>query len=79
MPSPNVAEDHQRKNAQALADRDAAVMILDADSRQQLIPAVKALLADESRRASLAANIKAMALPDADEKIADRIYSLIQR
>lgn len=54
-------------------------MILDADSRQQLIPAVKALLADESRRASLAANIKAMALPDADEKIADRIYSLIQR
>lgn len=79
VPSPNVAEDHQRKNAQALADRDAAVMILDADSRQQLIPAVKALLADESRRASLAANIKAMALPDADEKIADRIYSLIQR
>lgn len=79
IPSPNVAEDHQRKNAQALADRDAAVMILDADSRRQLIPAVKSLLADENRRTSLAANIKAMALPDADEKIADRIYSLIQR
>ncbi|MDE6490471.1 MAG: undecaprenyldiphospho-muramoylpentapeptide beta-N-acetylglucosaminyltransferase [Muribaculaceae bacterium] len=79
IPSPNVAEDHQRKNAQALADRDAAVMILDNDSRQALIPAITSMLADNSRRDTLAANIKAMALPDADEKIADRIYSLIQR
>ena len=36
IPSPNVAEDHQRKNAEALANRDAAIMILDADAREKL-------------------------------------------
>ncbi len=79
VPSPNVAEDHQRKNAQALVDRDAAVMILDADARDRLADTVTALLADPKRRAALSANIKKMALPDADEKIADRIDELTNR
>ena len=77
IPSPMVAEDHQRKNAQALADRDAAVMILDADAREQLPATVTGLLADDGRRALLAANVAEMALRDSDEKIVDQVYSLL--
>ena len=78
VPSPNVAEDHQRKNAEALANRGAAVMILDADSRTALIPEIKKLLADSKLRHSISDNVKAMALPQADEKIVDKIYELIK-
>lgn len=78
VPSPNVAEDHQRKNAQALVDKDAAVMILDADCRKDLASTVNSLLADDSRRVSLSENIKKMALVDADEKIVDEIYKLLK-
>ena len=78
VPSPNVAEDHQRKNAQALVDKDAAVMILDADCRKDLASNVNSLLADDSRRVSLSENIKKMALVDADEKIVDEIYKLLK-
>lgn len=77
VPSPNVAEDHQRKNAQALVDRDAAVMILDADAREQLGTAITALINDPARRDSLSRNILKMALPNADEKIADAIDSIL--
>ncbi len=78
VPSPNVAEDHQRKNAQALVDKDAAVMILDADCRRQLAGEVIGLLDDDSRREKLSENIKKMALVDADEKIVDEIYKLLK-
>ncbi len=79
VPSPIVAEDHQRKNAQALVDRDAAVMILDADARERLADEVTGLLESPKRLETLAANALAMALPDADEKIADHIDELISQ
>jgi UDP-N-acetylglucosamine--N-acetylmuramyl-(pentapeptide) pyrophosphoryl-undecaprenol N-acetylglucosamine transferase len=79
VPSPNVAEDHQRKNAQALVDKDAAVMILDADCRANFAGEVKALLTDDNKRDILAQNIKKMALVDADEKIVDKIYELLNK
>ena len=78
VPSSNVAEDHQRKNAQALVDKDAAVMILDVDCRNKLASKVKDLLADDKLRGSLSENIKKMALVDADEKIVDEIYKLLK-
>ena len=78
VPSPNVAEDHQRKNAQALVDKNAAVMILDADCRKELTSKVKELLADDKHRQDLSENIKKMALVDADEKIVDEIYKLLK-
>ncbi len=78
VPSPNVAEDHQRKNAQALVDKDAAVMILDADCRKDLASKVKALLADDERRKVLSTNVKKMALVNSDEKIVDEIYKLLK-
>lgn len=77
VPSPNVAEDHQRHNAEALATRDAAVMVLDADARDTLADTAVALMADAPRRARLAANAAAMALRDADERIADHVDTLL--
>lgn len=77
VPSPNVAEDHQRKNAQALADRDAAVMVLDADARAGLGATVLTLLSDATRRETLGANAAKMALRESDERIADEIDKLL--
>ncbi len=79
VPSPNVAEDHQRKNAQALADKDAAVMVLDRDSQECLAKEIVSLLNDETRRRAMAGNVLKMALRDADEKIVDIIYDLLKK
>ena len=77
VPSPNVAEDHQRKNALALADRNAAIMILDSDADTALAPAILKLIADSDTIATLESNISAMALNEADEKIVDEIERLL--
>jgi len=77
VPSPNVAEDHQRKNALALVDRGAAQMILDADARTCLPDAISALVADAAQREKLSKNILKMALPDSDEKIADAAERIV--
>ncbi len=77
VPSPNVAEDHQRKNAQALVDRDAAIMILDADAQKCLGKKIVSLLADAKRRQRLSENIKKMALHNSDEIIVDTIYKIL--
>lgn len=78
VPSPNVAEDHQRKNALALADRGAAVMILDADAAARLPKAIVDLAGDEAKRRELTENILGMALRDSDEKIVDAVLQLIK-
>ena len=75
VPSPNVAEDHQRHNAEALSTRGAAVMVLDA--RAQLGPTVAELLADRGRRESISKRCGEMALCGADEKIIDKISEII--
>lgn len=79
IPSPNVAEDHQRHNAEALSTRDAAIMILDADAVAQLPDTLVSLIRDTERRSRLSRNIKAMALHSADEKIVDKIYEIISK
>lgn len=78
VPSPNVAEDHQRKNALALVDRGAAEMILDSEAPVQLPGAIARLVADSAARDRLAANILKMALPDSDEKIADAAERIVK-
>lgn len=78
VPSPNVAEDHQRKNALALADRDAAMMILDTDARATLVDNIVCLMADPDRRKSLSDNILKMALRDSDNKIVDAAEALVK-
>lgn len=73
IPSPNVAEDHQRHNAEALAERGGAVMILDAEAVTKLPLTLARLIDSPDERAELSRNISGMALRDADEKIVDRI------
>ena len=79
VPSPNVAEDHQRKNAQALADKGAAVMILDSEAPVRLGDEVVKLISDKTRLESLGANAKKMGLPKSDEIIVDEIYKIVKK
>ncbi len=78
VPSPNVAEDHQRKNAMALVERDAAVMVPDSEARARLVDEALELMADPSRRSILAANAAKMALRESDSCIVDTIYRIIE-
>ena len=78
VPSPNVAEDHQRKNAIALVERDAAVMVPDSEARERLVDETLELMADTSRRNLLAANAAQMALRESDTSIVDTIYRIIE-
>ncbi|MCH5245168.1 MAG: undecaprenyldiphospho-muramoylpentapeptide beta-N-acetylglucosaminyltransferase [Muribaculaceae bacterium] len=79
IPSPNVAEDHQRKNGQALVDKGAARMVLDAEAIEKLPAVTSELIADADKRKLLTHNIYKMALPDADNKIVDRIYKILKK
>ena len=76
VPSPNVAEDHQTKNAMALVENDAAMMIRDSESREILIPVALELLKDKGRLEKLKKNIRLMAYPNAAERIAGLILDL---
>ena len=76
IPSPNVAEDHQTKNAQALASKGAAILIPDAECAATGIPALRQLLADTQRRQAMTQAISALAVRGAANKIADRIANL---
>lgn len=78
VPSPNVAEDHQRKNAMALVNKDAAVMIPDAEAVSKLGATVLELLNDKERLEAMQRNIAAMALPDAAALIVDKIEELMK-
>lgn len=77
VPSPNVAEDHQSKNAKAMVDNDAAVLVTDSEAREKLIDSAIALIKDEALKDSLSKNIKAMAKPNAAEDIVEEIVKLI--
>lgn len=77
VPSPNVAEDHQTKNARALADHNAAVLVPDSEARERLVDTAVALITDKKRLAEMADNIKKLALPDSDEKIVDEVVKII--
>ena len=76
VPSPNVAEDHQTKNALALADKDAAIHIRDVDARKELIPAAVDLVKDETRLEQLHENILKLAMYDSAEVIAHEVLKL---
>jgi len=77
VPSPNVAEDHQTKNAQALATRDAAIMVTDADAGTQLVDTMLTVVTDEKRIVALEDNVSLMALHGAAERIVDEVEKII--
>ena len=78
IPSPNVAEDHQRKNAEALSSRGAAVMIADAEAVEKLAPEVTALIGDKAKLASLSAAAKSLAKEGSADAIAETICSIVK-
>ena len=79
VPSPNVAEDHQTKNALALVQKDAALYVKDADAPAQLVSLALQTVADDAKLQSLSEHIARLAMPDAAERIAKEVLKLIQQ
>jgi UDP-N-acetylglucosamine--N-acetylmuramyl-(pentapeptide) pyrophosphoryl-undecaprenol N-acetylglucosamine transferase len=79
VPSPNVAEDHQTKNAQALVNHQAAILVKDVDAREKLIGEVLALAANEEMRSRLEVKIAGLAVANSADLIAAEILTLIKQ
>lgn len=79
VPSPNVAEDHQTKNAMALVNNAAAVMVTDANAPETLVETLINIVNDDTKLKTLSENIKKMALLDSVDKIVDKVMELIKR
>jgi UDP-N-acetylglucosamine--N-acetylmuramyl-(pentapeptide) pyrophosphoryl-undecaprenol N-acetylglucosamine transferase len=77
VPSPNVAEDHQTKNAMALVSKGAGIMVKDSEAADKLIPEAISLLDNKQQMDRLSENIKKMAITDSSKRIVDEIYKLI--
>ena len=78
VPSPNVAEDHQTKNALYLVQKEAALYVTDADARRSLLPLAINTVSDHSRLEVLSFNIKKLARPNAASDIADEVIKLAE-
>lgn len=79
VPSPNVSEDHQTKNAMALVDKSAAVYVKDADAPDTLLRQAIQLVNDSSQLDLLSCNISKLALPDSADIIAKEVIKLIKK
>jgi UDP-N-acetylglucosamine--N-acetylmuramyl-(pentapeptide) pyrophosphoryl-undecaprenol N-acetylglucosamine transferase len=77
VPSPNVAEDHQTKNAEALAIRSAAILIPDPEASERMIPEALELLCDRSRMNKLSGNISGLAIDDSAGRIAREVIEIM--
>jgi UDP-N-acetylglucosamine--N-acetylmuramyl-(pentapeptide) pyrophosphoryl-undecaprenol N-acetylglucosamine transferase len=78
VPSPNVAEDHQTKNALALVQKDAALYVKDAEAADILIELAIQTVNDAARLVSLSENVKKLALPDSANTIAKEVIKLVK-
>jgi len=79
IPSPNVAEDHQTRNAMALAEKDAAIVISDDNAEKRLVGEAIGLISDNKKMRTLSENIAGMAERDADIRIAREVLKLIEK
>jgi len=77
VPSPNVAEDHQTKNAAALVNKSAAICIPDNEAVEEMIPAAIELFKDEGRMKTMSENILSMAIEDSAGRIAEEVIRLM--
>ncbi len=78
IPSPNVSEDHQTKNAMALVEKDAALMIRDNEVDEKLFPAAFEVVQNAAKCKELAIKIKALAKPEATTTIVDEVEKLVK-
>ncbi len=79
IPSPNVAEDHQTKNAMALVNKNAAIMVKEKDLELHFDTVFSDVITSEEKQKEIAKNIKEMALPNATKDIVDQIEMLLQK
>ena len=78
VPSPNVAEDHQTKNALALSTKNAAIHVKDADAPANLLELAVHTVNDDKRLQELSENVQKLALPDSAEIIAKEVITLVK-
>lgn len=78
IPSPNVAEDHQTKNAKAISDKNGAILIKESELDVQFETVFSDLISNESKQAELSQNIKKLAKPNATKDIVEEIIKLIK-
>ena len=78
VPSPNVAEDHQTKNAQALVAKDAAICVNDADAIDTLIETAIQVVGDSARLDAISADVKQLGKPNAADDIAKEVVALAE-
>lgn len=76
VPSPNVSEDHQTKNAMALVEKDAAIYVADAKAGEELLPTAVATVTNDERINTLESNIVKLAKPNAAQEIAEEVLIL---
>ena len=79
IPSPNVAEDHQTKNAKAIVDKEGAILLKEANLDLEFGSIFETLLNSEEQQALLSQNIKKIALPQATSRIVDEVIKLIKK
>ena len=77
VPSPNVAEDHQTKNAMALVDVNAALLVKDREAKTDLWMAIETLIKDKYLAEEFALNVKKLEKPQAAEAIVDEVFKLV--
>jgi UDP-N-acetylglucosamine--N-acetylmuramyl-(pentapeptide) pyrophosphoryl-undecaprenol N-acetylglucosamine transferase len=77
IPSPNVAEDHQTRNAEALSTRNAAILIKDSQAIKTLVDEAIKLISDKTGRDILSENILKLADRDADKRIAEEVLRIV--
>lgn len=78
IPSPNVAEDHQTKNAKAISDKNGAILIKESELEAQFETVFSDLISNESKQTELSQNIKKLAKPNATKDIVEEIIKLIK-
>ncbi len=76
VPSPNVAEDHQTKNAKALSSRNAAILVTDSDAPASLITIITTLASDLNAQKQLITNISSLAIKNSARQIAELVFEL---
>lgn len=79
VPSPNVAEDHQTKNAEALSSKGAAILVRDVEARQRLIPCALSVIQEEETLLSMSRKIASLAQRDSAARIADIIFHIVDK
>ena len=79
VPSPNVAENHQTKNAQSLVNKNSALMVKDVNSKRKLVEVLISLSKNKKLQKELISNIKKLAVTDAADQIADISLGLLKK